>query len=413
MKCWCREFRWASFIAIWNRGSEARCRGQTRLSGESDLSCRGGGFHVDVGNGGDTHDLCILATDWRRITDILPESIREVAGIASLGRDRIGPHHWPSLVVRSANYALAADAVLPGRRSQWMFNRGEQQITSEMNNTTSRITIRLLSDASRHLADQPKDEIASAQVVGELAAVWPAVRKAKVIQAHTVTQQHAVFSVQPGFDRLRPSQKSSIPNLFLAGDWTQTDWPSTMEGAVRQRLFGGRAGARISGETDETVVPDLRRSWLVRLVPGLNPAQLFNHSSRNFASRSEQAIAVSRKCHKSFTDDGRRKIVPAVAPIFRANVLLRTSRSTSAGSSCSTGSKLPAPPRNAVSRGGILGRRPLFPCRRRLLDAAGRTVFVRRFGRHAIHRQITGQRVSRPASSIDWIKIEIDCQSLA
>jgi uncharacterized protein with NAD-binding domain and iron-sulfur cluster len=42
-----------------------------------------------------------------------------------------------------------------------------------------------------------------------------------------------VFSVQPGIETLRPEQQSPVPNLQLAGDWTRTGWPSTMEGAVR------------------------------------------------------------------------------------------------------------------------------------------------------------------------------------
>ena len=43
----------------------------------------------------------------------------------------------------------------------------------------------------------------------------------------------SVFSVLPGIDELRPQQQSMVPNLQLAGDWTQTGWPATMEGAVR------------------------------------------------------------------------------------------------------------------------------------------------------------------------------------
>ena len=129
-------------------------------------------------------------------------------------------------------------AVLPGRMSQWMFNRGKQQITSEMNNTTA-YYYQIVISASRHMTGQSKDEL-TAQVVGELAAVQPVVLEAKLIQARTVTQQHAVFSVRPGIEMLRPSQKSSIPNLFLAGDWTTTGWPATMEGAVRS----GYAAAR-------------------------------------------------------------------------------------------------------------------------------------------------------------------------
>ena len=224
-------------------------------------------FRVDTGNGGTgTHDLCILATEWRRLTDVLSESIRaklpELQAVAEIESAPItAVHLWFDRPITDLPHA-----VLPGRMSQWMFNRGKQQITSEMNNTTAHY-YQIVISASRHLADQSKDEI-TAQVVGELAAVWPVVLEAKVIQARTVTQQHAVFSVRPGIEMLRPSQKCSIPNLFLAGDWTQTDWPSTMEGAVRSGYLAAEQALEFSGKPTKLLAPDLRRSWLVRLLFG-------------------------------------------------------------------------------------------------------------------------------------------------
>src|SRR5262249_1304032 len=105
-------------------------------------------------------------------------------------------------------------------------------------------------------------------VIGELAAVWPAVGEAKVIQSRAVTQQHAVFSARPGIDRLRPSQKSGIPNLFLAGDWTQTGWPSTMDGAVRRGYLAAEQALEFLGKPGKLLAPDLSRSWLVRRLFG-------------------------------------------------------------------------------------------------------------------------------------------------
>ncbi len=64
-------------------------------------------------------------------------------------------------------------------------------------------------------------------------AVFPDARQAKLLHWRVVTMPRAVFSMQPGVDRLRPSQKTAIPSLFFAGDWTATGWPGTMEGAVR------------------------------------------------------------------------------------------------------------------------------------------------------------------------------------
>jgi len=48
-----------------------------------------------------------------------------------------------------------------------------------------------------------------------------------------ITDRLATFSAVPGVDRWRPPQKSPIAGLYVAGDWTATGWPATMEGAVR------------------------------------------------------------------------------------------------------------------------------------------------------------------------------------
>ena len=71
-----------------------------------------------------------------------------------------------------------------------------------------------------------------AEVRRNLEAVWPEVRGASLVHARVVAQPAAVFSVVPGLDLLRPPQQTRIANLALAGDWTATGWPATMEGAI-------------------------------------------------------------------------------------------------------------------------------------------------------------------------------------
>ena len=90
------------------------------------------------------------------------------------------------------------------------------------------------------MENQPRDEVIE-QVRGELSALWPAAGEAKLLQARVVTEQHAVFSPLPGSEQFRPRQQTSVPNLFLAGDWTATGWPATMEGAVRSGYLAAEA----------------------------------------------------------------------------------------------------------------------------------------------------------------------------
>ena len=71
------------------------------------------------------------------------------------------------------------------------------------------------------------------RVLAELRGLFPALRPAVLLRSRLVTEQAATFSVVPGVDRCRPGPRTSIDNLVLAGDWTATGWPATMEGAVR------------------------------------------------------------------------------------------------------------------------------------------------------------------------------------
>ncbi|HEV2948147.1 MAG TPA: FAD-dependent oxidoreductase, partial [Gemmataceae bacterium] len=79
------------------------------------------------------------------------------------------------------------------------------------------------------------------QIVQELTRLFPASTSAKLLRARVVTERAATFSPVPGVDRWRPNQTSPIGNLFLAGDWTATGWPGTMEGAVRSGYLAAEA----------------------------------------------------------------------------------------------------------------------------------------------------------------------------
>jgi uncharacterized protein with NAD-binding domain and iron-sulfur cluster len=77
-------------------------------------------------------------------------------------------------------------------------------------------------------------------------------RKATVIK-----EVNATFSPEPGVDRWRPGQQSTIEDLYLAGDWTRTDWPATMEGAVRSGYLAAEALLAASGQPRRFLQSDL------------------------------------------------------------------------------------------------------------------------------------------------------------
>ena len=102
------------------------------------------------------------------------------------------------------------------------------------------------------------------EVLAELRSIWPAAADAQLVHHRVLTQPSAVFSARPGTDALRPAQQTSIAGLHLAGDWTATGWPATMEGAVRSGCLAIEAILATLGRTERVLAPDLRKSWLAR-----------------------------------------------------------------------------------------------------------------------------------------------------
>ncbi len=67
----------------------------------------------------------------------------------------------------------------------------------------------------------------------DLESLFPKARQAKLLRGRVVTDPNSVFSVTPGHESSRMEQETAKPGLYLAGDWTATGWPATMEGALR------------------------------------------------------------------------------------------------------------------------------------------------------------------------------------
>jgi zeta-carotene desaturase len=105
-----------------------------------------------------------------------------------------------------------------------------------------------------------------ASALAELARFFPEAGRATLLKSAVLKEARATFSVTPELDQFRPPQTTAYPRLYVAGDWTATEWPSTMEGAVRSgRLAAGAlAGDRTMFLAPETPVTGLM-CWLSKI----------------------------------------------------------------------------------------------------------------------------------------------------
>jgi squalene-associated FAD-dependent desaturase len=129
-------------------------------------------------------------------------------------------------------------------RVQWIFNR------TRMLNLTGRSGeyLSLVISGAGPFVEMEKGEIV-ALAMEDLRAALPEARSAKVVHSLVIKEKRATFSPKPGIEKLRPATETEFENLFLAGDWTATGFPATIEGAV---ISGKKAGTMAERYLEKT-----------------------------------------------------------------------------------------------------------------------------------------------------------------
>ena len=209
-------------------------------------------------------DFFVAAVPWGRVKSLLPAAMLDkIPGLESV--DQIAPapitavHLWFDRPITALPHA-----VLVGRLGQWVFHR-----SGESGSGRSADYYQVVISASHGLKGRKREEVV-AEVCSELGAIWPAARDAELLRWRMVTEPAAVFSMRPGVERLRPAQRTPIANLALAGDWTDTGWPATMEGAVRSGYLAVEAILAAAGESRRILVPGLTPGRLARRLMGFD-----------------------------------------------------------------------------------------------------------------------------------------------
>ena len=206
--------------------------------------------YVELGSG---RRICgrafVSALPFSVLPGILPKPADGQEFFANLGQLQWSPilnlHIHYDRPVMSEPFCAFVDSPL-----QWVFDHS--RITG-ITPVSGGQVITVSVSAAWERIDLPREEL-TRRFTAEVAEVFPEARRAEVLSVSVVRQREATFRCLPGASRLRPGAATPISNFFLAGEWTNTGWPSTMEGAVRSgyaaaRAVIERAGLEVNAET--------------------------------------------------------------------------------------------------------------------------------------------------------------------
>jgi squalene-associated FAD-dependent desaturase len=215
-------------------------------------------------------DAYVLALPHAALAELLPETVKR-ADTALANLDKItdapitGVHLWFDRQVMTEPFISLLDTT-----TQWIFNKtalytGENGASSAKARESGKGQyLQLVISASHDLLQKPRQEIIDLCLT-EVRHALPAAREAVLTKATVIKEAAATFSPQPGVDRWRPMQQTNTAGLFLAGDWTATGWPATMEGAVRSGYLAAEAVLRSAGTPQKFIQPDLKPDGLAGL----------------------------------------------------------------------------------------------------------------------------------------------------
>ncbi len=244
------------------------------------------------GQGGD-FDFLVLALPFDALDRVLPDTPESAPIREQLTHFETAPitgiHLWFDRQISDLDHAVLLD-----RTIQWMFHKsrlqpmrtaretweGPDQHARKGHDFSGAIKdqnidralapeggsyIELVVSSSKTLIDKSRAEIVDL-ALSEVREFFPAARSANLVKSAVIKEVNATYSPRPGIDAHRPAATTGWPRVFLAGDWTATGWPATMEGAVRSGYLAAEALAGVAGFKDARFLsPDLPPTGFMRL----------------------------------------------------------------------------------------------------------------------------------------------------
>jgi squalene-associated FAD-dependent desaturase len=217
---------------------------------------------VSTQGGPHSSDLLVLALSFEATAKLLPKMPANESAVELATRlEKF--EHWPICSVHlwfDREITELDHAVLLDRDIHWMYHKSRWQ--SQRDSKAS--YIELVVSVSREFAALSREQ-ALERALAQLAEFFPEVKNARVVKSALIKEVRATFGVPPGIDAARSGAVSPWPNCFLAGDWTATGWPSTMESAARSGHLAAEALGHSLGSERVELIPDMKPTGLMKI----------------------------------------------------------------------------------------------------------------------------------------------------
>jgi squalene-associated FAD-dependent desaturase len=242
------------YISARGGGVRLRCSVESFLPERDDVKLLASGEETSF-------DFAVFAVPFDVLSRILPQAPVAEPLRRALSRFETSPitgiHLWFDRQITDLDHAVLLD-----RTIQWMFHKSK---LLGRNENASGSYVELVVSSSETLVEKSRAGIVEL-AVAELREFFPGAREAKLVKSTVIKEVHATYSPRPGADVYRPHSETVWPRVFLAGDWTATGWPATMEGAVRSGYMAAESVAQAAGTRDASfLIPNLPAAGFMRL----------------------------------------------------------------------------------------------------------------------------------------------------
>jgi squalene-associated FAD-dependent desaturase len=215
-----------------------------RIHASTPVRSVGAGGEITLEHGIDEADAVVLALPHEAVAAVAPTGAADPVALAGLGTSPIvNVHVHYDRPVLDEPLAAALDSPV-----QWIFDRTRasgardgQLVAISLSHAVEEIGASVSALRDRYLP--------------ALERLLPRAREAEVLDFAVTHEPRATFAAVPGTAKLRPGARTPVPGVYLAGSWTDTGWPATMESAVRSGLAAAKLVLAQSPALDEVEEP--------------------------------------------------------------------------------------------------------------------------------------------------------------